>query len=283
MRLTRPRTAVLSFFSLLLLHGIYQVAAVPIIEPPPPKRAGKPQTSSHAEKRRSTSAERYPLETLFPTDSWELSEPKIIQSGQVTLLLNDYQIREDGTVKLTPCTVIFHELAKKGTVKSQTVAAPPIVMRAPQGATLQFDPPLDLRRASFGRLVGGRLSGPITIYRPPTVNGHDTLEVKTRDIELTNRRLTTPHKVQFRYGKNWGHGQRLDIFLNNESTASCNGNSGSNINGIEFLELGHVDKVHLVAPDSMQTSHSTSPQDVPIDITCQGPFKIYFLKQISTF
>ncbi len=283
MRLNRPRTAVLSFVSLLLLHGIYQVAAVPIIEPPPPKRAGKPPTSSHAEKRHSTSAERYPLETLFPPDSWELSEPKIIESGQVTLLLNDYQVREDGTVKLTPCTVIFHEPTKKGTGKSKTVAAPPIVMRAPQGATLQFDPPLDLRRASFGRLVGGRLSGPITIYRPPTVNGHDTLEVKTRDIELTNRRLTTPHKVQFRYGKNWGHGQRLDIFLNNESTAGGNGNSGSNIYGIELLELGHVDKVHLVAPNSMQTSHSTPPQDVPIDITCQGPFKFDFVKQVATF
>lgn len=283
MRLTRPRTAVLSFVSLLLLHGIYQVAAVPIIEPPPPKRAGKPQTSSHTGKRHSTGGARYPLETLFPADSWELSEPKIIESGQITLLLNDYQVREDGTVQLTPCTVIFHEPTKNGTAKSKTVAAPPIVMRAPQGATLQFDPPLDLRRASFGQLVGGRLSGPITIYRPPTVDGHETLEVKTRDIELTNRRLTTPHKVQFRYGKNWGHGQRLDIFLDNSPNSDGNGNSGSDITGIELLELGHVDKVHLVAPDSPQNSHSTSRQDVPIDITCQGPFKFDFVKQVATF
>ena len=47
------------------------------------------------------------LSPYFPAGSWELKNPKVLESDRAKLLIKDYQNMPDGRVKLQPCTVLF--------------------------------------------------------------------------------------------------------------------------------------------------------------------------------
>ena len=52
-----------------------------------------------------------------------------------------------------------------------------MVLRAPQGAVLEFDEPLDLRQGRLSRLIGGSLRGQVTILGTATApDAEDDIE-----------------------------------------------------------------------------------------------------------
>ena len=286
---TRLLRVVASFGIVLSVYVAYAMAVVPLIEPsidkvdvpdggpaPPPP---VPRTNV--------------LAPFFPPGSWELKDPKILESERAMLLIKDYHNLPDGRVKLQPCTVVFFgNDSTRDEMKS-----PPVILQAPEGAILKFDEPFDLKRAKVGRLIGGSLVGKVTIRREPSRPGAtDDLRVTTRDVELTEDRVVTPHPVDFHLGPSYGSGREMTILLarNQKSTDGSpnEDKKGIGITGVKSFELvrdvrmhvllGGKDPQDLIAgePDEAPARRNAEP---PIEITCQGPFRFNLDKYIATF
>ena len=269
----------------LLLYGGYAYAVVPLITPPPlGPRPGPPTTQPVPE----AASDRVDFARLFPPGSWELDKPKVVETEQAILLIRDYKPTPDGKLELNPCTLIFFAAAtpaKPGEPPSER----PIVLQAPAGAMLQFDRPLNIAKAQFGQLIGGRLEGEITIRSPETVAGaNDALLITTRNVQLDRTRVFTPHDVEFTYGNSFGRGRDLTIALLPEDPEAPAGTTG--IGGVQSLTLAKLERLHIeTAGAGIMPAEGTSPisskvgGNAPIEVTCRGPFLFDVATQIAMF
>jgi len=297
----------------LLAYAAYALLAVPLIEP----------TIELAESVEWESNSRGGVSqtdlTLFPDDAWERGQPKILETNQGTLLFDDYQQLENGDLRLPRCTLISYidppsdkdaaprsESADGANVVRPPTSPPrPVVMRASEGAVLSFDPPPNFMLGKFGRLVGGKLQGNVTIFSPASNNSeNDALRITTKNIQIDQKRIWAPSQVDFRFGANRARGRDLSIYFE-----PAQGPKKSAMGRIHALELVHVDEVHLeVAGDllalatgdsksdvterdpaqsapgnpsatrsaSVAAPELTAPPAMPIEIKCEGPFRFDF-------
>jgi len=287
---TRLARAAISLSIVLVAYWAYAVVAVPWVEPSPRRRDDEQASGgAPATRRRTTDRYRRQLEALFPAGSWQLEQAKILYSPGALLLLKDYRTREDGSIELKPCTAVFYPSG--GYLDKNGHPAPAVVLHAPEGAILEFDPPLDLRRAEFGRLVGGRLVGQITIQGRGlrTGDGHD-LEIVTRNVQLNAERVWTPHEVHFRLGRSFGSGRDMIITLRPDPQRR-EGRAGSlAVAGIKSFELVHIDRFHLqtdlpaLVPQNARPRPPAAPAaDAPLEIACKGPFQLDMTDLVATF
>jgi len=273
------------FLVILAAAGFYRLAVVPLVEPRFDDTAGALEmTPEEAVAIRARADQRLAaLGDIFPPGSWERDEPIVLESRQMRLLFKDYQSLPDGRVNLVPCTLVV--LSDRNRVAD----GPPgrtIVMRAPQGAVLEFDEPLDLRQGRLARLVGGSLRGQVTIRgTPSTLQAEDDVEIVTRDVELDELEVRTGEMVQFRYGRSSGSGRGLVAAL--KPRAGNRGGDGPlgqgpNIGGIDSIRLDRDVRMRLegmsagLLPgqgDSPQQSPATEPggsSPPPVLVSCRG-------------
>ena len=277
-----------SFGIVLATYVAYSLAAVPLIEPSAEK-IDTPDGPAPPPPPPRTDV----LAPYFPAGSWELKNPKILESDRAMLLIKDYQNLPDGRVKLQPCTVVF--FSQDGPRDQQPI--PPVILQAPEGAILKFDEPFDLKRAKVGRLIGGTLVGKVTIRREPSRPGAaDDLRVTTRDVEMIEDRVVTPHAVDFHFGPSYGSGREMTILLTrNEKPADgkpAEEKKGIGVNGVKSFELLRDVRMHLLLggkdpqsvvnpqPDEATARRGAEP---PVEITCQGPFRFNVDKYIASF
>ena len=187
-----------------LVFGVYALVLAPWLEPPALKTA---QPTGKARAHFTSSLSLRDFGDLFEPGSWELDDPKVIETATCTLLLKDYRPLPDGRMEITPCTLIFYMAPTKEALSAaakssgQELSRRRVVLRALQGAILQFDRPLDLGKAEFGRLVGGQLKGAVQISSPPTQpDSNDALLVTTRGVQIERQKIYTPHEVDFVIG-----------------------------------------------------------------------------------
>lgn len=281
-----------AFAIVWIAFGGYALLAVPRIEPS--VRLRTTDASYDAPQDTTTGLmqqHREKVEHLFPPGSWQLQNPKVLETEHGTLVFKDYKPLPDGRMELKPLTLIVYAGSN-----TQGKAPPrPLLLDAPDGAILQFDAATDPARADFGRLTGGLLAGEIRIYSPPTTPAaNDALQITTRNVQLDERRIWTPHAVNFRYGPSYGSGRDLVVTL---TPAEKGGKrrSGPAIEGVKTLELVHVDKFHfemtadtalpgkkLVKPVSGAVP-APKPLPAPVEVTCQGPFLFDFEQHIASF
>lgn len=268
---------------LVVAYAGYAWLIAPLLEPPPVAPSPIPSPPIPGAKQLTS---RQDLLQLFAADAWEQNAAKIIETEQFTLLLKDYQPTPDGRLEIKPATLVFYAAGEKdanGKLKSK---GRPIVLRAPQGAVLQFDKPLDFARAEFGRLIGGRLPGEITIFSPPSKPGaNDALQLTTRNLQMDSQRAFTPHDVDFQYGDSYGRGRDMTLFL---KPSEKNG-SETAFGGISTLQLSRIERLHLDLPgDSLVPNLSGKPtapnkKKAPIEITCRGMFVFDFEQRLAAF
>ena len=227
-----------------------------------------------------------PYEHLFQPGDWELNSPKVLLTSQGTLLFLDYQPLENGRLEIRPCTLILYS-QDAGSQQSGR----PIVMRAGEGAELQFDEEVDLARGQFGRLVGGRIMGDILIFSPPSAPAaNDALELTTRNLQIERLKAWTPHPVKFRYGESHGSGHNLEMTLSPAEQIA--GKAKSSVMGsIESVQLAQVDELVLQSPrrsilpstgPAVVADEQSQPQP-PVRITCDGPLKFDVTHNVATF
>jgi hypothetical protein len=306
----------LSFVIVLVAYGLYALIGVRFIEPRFESQVraseGGEITDQDLERpRRRKHRHDALLAKLFEKGAWEREGPKVLESDQAMLLLDEHRPVGEKTMEIVPCTILFFPEPR-----GRTDNAPqgnPIILRAPEGAELVFDSPLDLTRFKVGRLIGGRLRGEVTIFRHASAPGaRDALEVVTRDVQLDQQRIQTPHRVRFRFGQSYGSGQDLIISLLPAVEATSKHTPA--VGGIHSLELVHVDKVQLqiagrgllpglehvetgndnkvaLRPQQASPQNLTAaavagqflPNDPPIEITCDGPFFFDAVNHVARF
>jgi len=235
------------FLLVLATAGLYRLAVVPLVEPRV-KGAGLGQELSPAAVAAAKSradGRLAQVSQLFAPGSWELDGPNMLESRQMRLLFKDYrrmsQDPDDPRVQLIPCTLILlpDTSGEAGAKPGRTV-----VLRAPQGAVLEFDEPFDLSKQERpSRLVGGSLRGQVTIRGTATApEADDEVEIVTRDVELKEMEITTAEAVQFRYGRSSGSGRAMEIRLLPGAKGS---EKGPNIGGIDTIRLDRDVKLKL--------------------------------------
>jgi hypothetical protein len=300
--LSRFTPAAISFVVLLTTYWAYALVAVPWIEP----AAERPKLISTPVPKVPPPGGfgEGPLGSLFPIGSWELDNPKVLESAQAMLLLREYETLPDGRVRLTPCTIIFYTGSKEDMGGRR-----PIVMQAPEGAELEFDSPIDLRKGKIGNLIGGVLEGPILIHRRESQPGAgDELRIETRDVRLAEGQVWTPHPVTFRLGAHHGSGSNMRITLTPGDKDGAGGSRMPSFGGFDTFELSRDVKMHAEldnlellpadegAPESVPNSapanaagdspiarDQSTRAKAPLDITCQGPFRFDLRRFVATF
>ncbi len=284
--LRRLRRTLLSFAIIPVAYVGYCIMVLPWLEPsvsevkPLEPRIPTAGGSIYGEK----------LAQWLPPGSWELDEPKVLDTGEVLLILRDMETLENGQMLLKPCTIIL--FAPVDDKQTNTDKQHPIVMRAPQGAKLQFDRDIDPRHAEIGKIVSGQLMGEVTITKSESHPGAgDDLHAVTQSVQINQQRISAPNDVRFRYGKSYGSGRDLIINLLSEGTSK----NVPEVSGIRNLELVHVDKFHLegnsaslmpsatpIVDTPPKPGNAKQPQ-APLNITCDGPFQIDFERRVASF
>ena len=272
-----------SFLIVLVVYGIYAVLAAPWVEPRIEARAPDPNPDPDS-FRRDHVLEKYTK--YLPAGSWELNSPRVLRTQGAIVLWQRNETLPDGSLELTPCTVIYDSAAKEESQHENR----PIVMQAPEGARLRFDKPLVARRIDIGKLVGGILNGPIHIRRPGA-SGDQRLEIETSNVRINEQRLWTPDIVRFQAGDHHGSGRDLLVqFLDsNESDGVAS--------QLDSVELTHVEKVTISVqhsgtlfgrsksnrlPALVPSQQVKAKTHVPVFLTCDGPFRMRFADQVAT-
>jgi len=299
----------LAFLAVAICYVLYDTLVVPRIEP-----LSKLDAVSTTPVPRATATEfrlmqQQLLRTWFGPDDWEITQAaKILQTPQGILVLQHYQPMPDGALHLFPCTLIFLPRGDQVPAETQSEA---MILRAPEGAVLRFDRPVNLAENDVGRPVGGRLPGPVTIVSAGKSAGpEDDLHLATRDLELNQDRVTTSAEVQFHYGPQQGRGTGLTLELLKSEQSYA---------GIRVLQLQKAVSFQLQRPEKTTGAEVLPPSAAPIvpglglspgppvfldpkrseprlvgarpilaepmlwDIQCAGPFRFHFVDQSATF
>lgn len=262
------------FLVVLATAGLYRLAVVPWVEPRYREPVGVAElTPEQAAAIRARADRRLDaVRELFPPGSWELDQPIILESRGMRLMFKQYHSLPDGRVNLVPCTlVVLPDDQRQATEEPGRT----LVMRAPQGAVLEFAEPLDLRAGRLSRLVGGSLRGQVTVRGTPSAAGAgDDIEVVTRDLELDEYEIRTNERVEFRYGRSIGRGRGLVAMLLPQSGGS---GQGPNIGGVDTVRLEREVELRLegmaagIMPAAAAADTVEEPTaELPVHVTCTG-------------
>jgi lipopolysaccharide export system protein LptA len=287
----RLKRSAASFAIVLVAYSLYALLAVPWIEPVADAR---PMPRDGQRAAQQDDPEFAAFAALFPAGSWELDNPKILENEQFKLLIRDYRNMGDGRVELRPCTMILMPNSLEADPAKRAREA--IVLQAPHGALLTFDRPFNISRGDIGRLTAGQLNGPITIRSEGKNAGpEDNLLLTTRDVQMNEQQVWTPHVVDFAWGPHHGRGQQMRIKL----LRGENRGRGPSIAGIELFELAHIERLHVElgeskpqaatpgAPPTKMAGGFFRPRsadgNVPLEIAFRGPFRCDMVQQMATF
>jgi len=285
------------FLVVLAAAGFYRLAVVPLVEPRIrlPDAAHQMTPEEAAAIRVRADRRLAALGDIFPPGSWEREEPIVLESRQMRLLFKDYQSLPDGRVNLVPCTLVV--LPDRSRL-ADGEAGRTLVMRAPQGAVLEFDEPLDLRQGRLARLIGGSLRGQVTIRGTASKPGaEDDVEIVTRDVELDELEVRTGEMVQFRYGRSSGSGRGLVARLKPRATPQGVDSLGQspNIGGVDSIRLDRDVRMRLegvaggmlpgrqVALATTAADRETAAAEAPpVIVSCRGSLSFNVAANVIT-
>ena len=271
------------FLVTLAATGFYRLTLVPLVERSASEQAALEPTAEEAAAIKARAASRLAsLGEIFPEGSWERDDPIVIDSRRMRLLCKEYHALPDGRVNLVPCTLVLMPEPPVG-------EEPPgrtITVRAPQGAVLEFDEPIDLRQGRFAMPVGGNLRGEVIVRGTPTTpEGDDEIEILTRDLELADNRLQTIEAVQFRYGRSRGSGRGFMARL--LSKPGGGSDRGPAIDGVEAMRLERDVELRLEGlaggflPGS-DPAAAADDQETPVMVRSRGSLEFAVVSRLIT-
>ena len=289
------------FLVVLAAAGFYRLAVVPWVEPRVKDLGSTIELSpEQAAAIRARADKRLAkLGDIFPEGSWERDEPIMLESRQMRLLFKQYHSLPDGRVNLVPCTLVI--LPDRNRASTDDAGGRTLILRAPQGAVLEFDEPLDLRQGRLAKLIGGSLRGQVTIRGTATApDAEDDIEIATRDVELADLEIRTGELVQFRYGRSTGSGRALVARLLPRAEAGAGKDDrGPNIGGVDSIRLDRDVRMRLEglaggllpgqeqkpAPPAADPAASPPPaaDTAPVLVSCRGSLCLNVSANVITF
>ncbi|MCH7752027.1 MAG: hypothetical protein IH898_07730, partial [Planctomycetes bacterium] len=285
--LTRLTHAAIAFAMTVVVYQAYVLLAVPFIEPTLANRPSEqsidpgemppPRTAPH--KHREL------LAAYFPVGHWTLTEPpKTIETGNAMIVLDDYQPRDDGQVRVTKCVILFFPRPRE---RGEPPPRDAVVLEAPHGAVLQMDDAVRPGLGGMGRIQWARLVGDIVVRSDMREPGpQDDLLLTTRDLYMNEDLIRTDDKVEMQLGPHWGRGRVLEIRLVAIERGRAS-TGGPQIGGIDSLEILHDVRAQLAAGEmklfAEQADQDSAQPDPPIKIACRGRFRFDFANNIASF
>ena len=289
---------VLSLAACVIGYFTYLKYAVPLIEQP----AARSQQLTH-EPTRVPIPKIYKnsMIPLLPPNAWELGDCKTLITSTGTVLFKELTPQPDGTVKLSPFTLMTNV---GETMLLKTSGAPaanqevPLVLRTVEGAMLKLNKPFNEALQGGTEIQSARLLGEVDIYRPPSApDKNDVLHVLTRNVNLDRDRIYTLDTLDkpflFSYGPHRGRGRNLIIDLIHEDNTVAGQQSFSSVSGIQRLELAYLDRLRIVpsktksSTDNARADRDSSKlfggQDAPLEVSCKGPCVLDFNAQTVSF
>ncbi len=305
-----------SFTIVLVAYWSYALAVVPFIEPPAKERetivvdpSGNPDDDTELDPLLEM------LRPHLPPGGWEFDpQTMIVANDQFTLLIHDYETVDDDKVKLQRCSLVFFPDGEPSIEKPDPNV---LVIRASDGAILQFADGVDLDRLKLGKMQGGLLQGRVTIEgnlsrdqpAPAADDGADgvapdapkmqrieqRLMLATRDVHMSEDRIWTDNEVHFALGQNHGSGRKLNIEM--AEVEEIHGARSEKKREVQSIEITEEVKLQLAMAagenpfDASASQASTAATTEPtggantayVDITSVGPFRFDALRQIATF
>lgn len=286
--LTRLTHAAIAFAVTVMIYQAYVLLAVPFIEPPQPHIIAELGNGESAPTEyTSVHKHRELLAAYFPANHWTLAAPpKSFDNGQAMIVLDDYQPKEDGEVRVNKCAVLFFPSER---VPGEPAPRDAVILEAPHGAVIQLDEGVSSQFNSIGRLQWAKLLGDIIVRSDMRAEGpQDDLLLKTRDLYMNQDLIRTDAEVEMRLGEHWGKGKILEIRL--VAVERGQASAGPDIGGIDSLEIVENVAAHLAvqsaglfAADEDDKNKKAAEELPPVNITCQGRFKFDFTANLASF
>jgi hypothetical protein len=213
---------------LLAMAITYQNLAAPWMQPPHVEAMGMSESRI---LRRDDS-----LEDLFPDDAWQRGLCKQLQTSEGMLLFQNWKQTSDDQWKLWPLTLVI------GRGMSGTHQRDPVLLVAPEGAEIKFTESLDVMSGGAPPIHRGRLIGPVHIYRNDSAGRLRSLDLRTANVGIDNRKVWTTEAIEMRVGQARLVGRDLTIHFSGPATASDSGGNAA----LDRMELIYLDE--LVMP-----------------------------------
>lgn len=241
-------------------YTAYAIMIVPWIEP-----SEKPDIVDPTTRPPTPDKMKMLLANWFEPGDWELDLPKVFETKQGMLIFDDYQPRENGYVELRPCSMVF--LSNEPNISEEDRIRRAVILQAPEGALLRFDPPLEFSSGKSGRFVGGELLGEVDIRSGQRLPGpEDDLHVKTRDVVMTETDVMTPHQLSFSLGGH--HGSGLGVHIRLDSTT---GGEGVDVRGVQAFTLERQVFFHLQPTGQGDIFPGADDKNKPTNAAAAGP------------
>lgn len=226
------------------VYGIYGFLVAPLLE-------GESQTITRVDPK-------IPLEDadpgrikknllpFLPEGGWERELCTTLDTPQATILFQEYDVLEDGSVELRPLSMFIKNPLKSDSAetnpKNDTQPNTPLIMRAPL-ARLKFERSLSAG-GSLGDLEKGDLIGEVQVYRMPSEEGKDDgLYLSTTSVKITPEQISTVNDCEFQFGKSRGRGRQLTVNLFGPKSGKPN--QKGTFSGVESIELARLYELHL--------------------------------------
>jgi len=272
------RSYLQTLIPLLLLFGGYQAIVVPLLEPK--TRASKSKWVATAN---AVSSENQWWEHYFVEGAWQRKTPLIIEREQCILLYQEREQITDTRWRFKPLTIVIPQGNEKGGKRA-------IFIENPRGAEIQFKSAFDWTAGHPPPVINGQLLGDIKIYSPPDPNsGQGEMLIETKDMRIDKRQIWTDKQIKMKLGDSELEGRYLSIYMDQDllSDAPTTPQSGSPFNGLDYLQLIYVDKVHLGLqpggfwPSDRIPNAKQLPAHAKLD--CRGRFVFQFHQSMASF
>ena len=285
--LTRLTHAAISFALTVVVYQAYVLMVAPFIEPTAVHARSEQSLNSTVPQPPPVAPHKYRelLAAYFPVGHWTLaSAPITFEAGNAMIVLDDYQPRDDGQVRVTKCVMLFFP---KPRVRGEPPPRDAVVLEAPHGAVLQMDQGLRPGLGGMGRIQWGRLVGDIVVRSGMREPGpQDDLLLTTRDLYMNEDLIRTDDKVEMQVGPHWGRGRVLEIRLVAVERAHAN-LAGPQIGGIDSLEILHDVRAQLAPGDvrlfAEQKAAAPARPSPPVKIASRGRFRFDFANNMASF
>ena len=305
----RLRRAAVSFAIVLVAYYSYAFVVVPLVEPEAMVVAAPDYQLGYDES--DTEGPDEPLleriRPFLPKDGWEFDEQTMMMgSDQFTLLIHDYDTSDEGTLIIQPCTLVFFP---NGPVTRANPEPSVIVLRAPQGAEIQFEDGVDLSRLKMGRMQHCLLRGDVTIdgilehsddriAKDPSSNSsdsdsaetaqpprHQRLHLTTSNVRMTEGRIWTDDDVRFSLGDNHGSGRKLVVDM--AEVEEIDGLRSKKSRDVQSITIHEQVRLQLAIPTSESPLKGGGAPDAEateqVEITSSGPFRFDALSLVASF
>lgn len=237
-------------------------------------------------------------EPLFSPQDWQNQQPTIIQNDRGVLLAKKWEQEDQRTWKLTPLTIVMSQQdTQNGLGETTETAMEAWVIDAPEGATIHFDRPLDLKSGRVPSIERGQLQGKITIRRVSLATPQLTsLQLSTGNLSIDRRQIWTQDELTLATNDLFVKGRGVRIHLKSDilsqKSVPIDDHSDSRFGPLEELELMQLSEARMrlpqggiwagVDPELLQQSVPVEQLPAFIDAKCGGRFSLNFNKGIAT-